>query len=182
MSGHPISAAPPGAAGMMETASGALPRVVEQKAQHMAPTTRPAGVIVIVAAVIVDGAGRLLLVRKRGTHRFMQAGGKIDPGEAAADALARELHEELGVVVEASDLEYLGRFDADAANEAGFVVDARVYAADLGTGAAAAVASAEIDELVWVTPAEALDLPLAPLTSDVLMPLLVERSARARAR
>jgi 8-oxo-dGTP diphosphatase len=153
----------------------------DEKARQMTENTRPAGIIVIVAAVIVDTAGRLLLVRKRGTGRFMQAGGKIDPGEAPADALARELHEEIGVAVASSDLEFLGRFDADAANEAGFVVDARVYAADLGARAAEAVASAEIDRLVWVTPAEALALPLAPLTRDVLMPLLVERAARAAA-
>lgn len=145
----------------------------------MPQNTSPDGIIVIVAAVIVDSAGRLLLVRKRGTDRFMQAGGKIDPGERPADALARELHEELGVVVDASDLEYLGRYEADAANEAGYVVDARVYAVDLGAGAAAAAASAEIDELVWVTPTEALTLKLAPLTSEVLMPVLVQRSERA---
>jgi 8-oxo-dGTP diphosphatase len=36
--------------------------------------------IEIVAALIRDGAGRMLLVRKRGTA-FMQPGGKSDPGE-----------------------------------------------------------------------------------------------------
>ena len=40
----------------------------------------------IVAAVIVDEAGRLLLVRKRGTQAFMQPGGKIAPGETLAQA------------------------------------------------------------------------------------------------
>jgi len=58
-----------------------------------APTPENRGVIVIVAAVIVDADGRLLLVRKRGTERFMQAGGKIDAGETPAVALMRELHE-----------------------------------------------------------------------------------------
>ena len=36
----------------------------------------------IVAALIRDEAGRVLLVRKRGTETFMQPGGKRDPGEA----------------------------------------------------------------------------------------------------
>ena len=135
--------------------------------------------IVIVAAVIVDDAGRLLLVRKRGTERFMQAGGKIDQGESAADALIRELHEELTLVVAPDDLEYLGRFHAPAANEAGHVVDAEIFfvAVDGARVRALAVASAEIDELVWVTPGEAAGIPLAPLTSEVLLPLL---EARAR--
>jgi len=139
-------------------------------ADNAADTAR---VIVIVAAIIVDADGRLLLVRKRGTERFMQAGGKIDPGETAAVALVRELHEELLLVVAPGDLDYLGRFHAPAANEAGHVVDAEVYFVSV-TGTA--VASAEIDELVWVSPADALDLPLAPLTSEVLLPLLAQRA------
>ena len=118
-------------------------------------------VIVIVAAIIWDDSGRLLLVRKRGTERFMQAGGKIDAGENAADALIRELHEELTLVVAPSDLEYLGRFHAPAANEAGHVVDAEIFfvAVDGPRVRAAAVASAEIDEVVWVTPTEAMGIP-----------------------
>ena len=148
----------------------------------MIPNATNAPVIVIVAAGIIDVAGRLLLVRKRGTDRFMQAGGKIDPGESPASALVRELHEELGVVVGPDDLEYLGQFDADAANEAGHVVDAEVFAVDLGARAGDAVASAEIDELIWVSPADALGYPLAPLTSEVLMPVIVERAAAKRGR
>ena len=136
-------------------------------------------VIVIVAAIIWDDEGRLLLVRKHGTERFMQAGGKIDAGENAADALIRELHEELTLIVAPSDLEYLGRFHAPAANEAGHVVDAEIYFVSVDGAAvgAAAVASAEIDEVVWVTPQEAMLIPLAPLTSEVLLPLLAERAA-----
>ena len=138
-----------------------------------APTPENRGVIVIVAAVIVDADGRLLLVRKRGTERFMQAGGKIDAGETPAVALMRELHEELLLVVGPDDLDYLGRFHAPAANEAGYVVDAEVFFVSVQ---GEAVASAEIDELVWVTPDEALSIPLAPLTSEVLLPLLARRA------
>jgi 8-oxo-dGTP diphosphatase len=138
------------------------------------PTALP-GVIVIVAAIIEDERGRLLLVRKRGTDRFMQAGGKIDPGESPADALVRELGEELAVEVAADDLVYLGRFDAPAANEAGYVVDAEVFFVSLD---GEPVASAEIAELLWMSPSDAEGVRLAPLTSDVLLPLLAERDTR----
>jgi 8-oxo-dGTP pyrophosphatase MutT (NUDIX family) len=50
----------------------------------------------IVAALIRDEAGRVLLVRKRGTVAFMQPGGKVDAGESDMAALAREIVEELG--------------------------------------------------------------------------------------
>jgi mutator protein MutT len=60
------------------------------------------GVIDVVAAVI-ERDGKLLITRRReGTHLaglWEFPGGKADPGEAAADALEREILEELGVVV-----------------------------------------------------------------------------------
>lgn len=68
----------------------------------------------IAAAVIRDGNGNLLLVRKRGTQAFMQAGGKIEPDEQPVNALARELREELGITMAQST--YLGKFSAPAAN------------------------------------------------------------------
>ena len=55
--------------------------------------------IEVVAALISNAAGRVLLVRKRGTAAFMQPGGKRDPGEDDVTALSREIAEELGCSV-----------------------------------------------------------------------------------
>jgi ADP-ribose pyrophosphatase YjhB (NUDIX family) len=55
------------------------------------------GTIEVVAALIRDQGGRVLLVRKRGTRAFMQPGGKRDPGEDDIAAISREVAEELGV-------------------------------------------------------------------------------------
>jgi hypothetical protein len=65
-----------------------------------------------VAAVIADGDGRVLLVRKRGSRTFIQPGGKREAGEDALTTLARELHEELGVTMRADSARRLGEFEA----------------------------------------------------------------------
>jgi 8-oxo-dGTP diphosphatase len=132
----------------------------------------------IAAAVIVDEAGRVLLVRKRGTDRFMQAGGKIDAGETAAEALVREISEELGILVDAAALTYWGRFTAVAANEHNHVVDAEAFFLALPDPISSTVAAAaEIEELIWSQPEAALSLPLAPLTHDILLPRLAVAAA-----
>jgi 8-oxo-dGTP pyrophosphatase MutT (NUDIX family) len=126
-------------------------------------------VIRISAALISDPDGRLLLVRKTGTTKFMQAGGKIESGESPAEALARELGEEVGLVVLPDQLNYVGHFVADAANEVDHTVDAFVFSLTVTETVAAA---AEIAEMVWVTVDEARALPLAPLTRDFMLDLI----------
>lgn len=60
----------------------------------------------VVAGVLRDARGRVLLAQRReGTHlagTWEFPGGKVDEGEAAVDALARELREEIGIVVESA--------------------------------------------------------------------------------
>jgi 8-oxo-dGTP diphosphatase len=127
-----------------------------------------AATIKVVAALIRDDAGRVLLVRKRGTAMFMQPGGKRDPGEDDVAALSREIAEELGCVLVPASVRSLGEFDAVAANEPGFRVKADLYGVDV-TGDI--VPSQEIDAAIWVDPAAPPDIHLAPLTRDHVLPL-----------
>ena len=127
----------------------------------------------IAAALILDSAGRALLVRKRGTVAFMQAGGKIEAGEAPLDALRRELKEELAIEL-AAEPEHLGRFSAPAANEEGRVVEAEIF---LLRVEAEVFPAAELEEVRWVDPV-APDVVLAPLTRDHLLPLASESIAK----
>ena len=127
------------------------------------PTT-----IKIAAAALLGRNGQLLLVRKRGTSAFMQPGGKIEPHEAPVDALVRELREELGMMIDPGDPVYLGRFSAQAANEPGAVVVAELFELVVDSDP---VAAAEIEEMIWVSPARQGELTLAPLTRDAVLPL-----------
>ena len=129
-------------------------------------------VLRVAAGIITDETGRTLLVRKVGSSAFMQAGGKIEPGESALDALSRELREEIGLELDPDLTEYLGSFRAVAANEPDTVIRAEVFAL-VTTGDFAA--SGEIEELVWIEDPVSHGLELAELTRDTILPLWVER-------
>lgn len=51
-------------------------------------------------AIIFDDKQRLLLAEDISTGYWTPPGGSIEPGERPADAVVREMHEELGVTVE----------------------------------------------------------------------------------
>ncbi|MGH8665134.1 MAG: Nudix family hydrolase [Burkholderiales bacterium] len=73
-------------------------------ASTTSPATASDRVLQVVAAVVVREDGRFLLAQRpagkvyAGYWEF--PGGKVEPGEVLAAALARELHEELGIEVE----------------------------------------------------------------------------------
>ncbi|HEX6376406.1 MAG TPA: NUDIX domain-containing protein [Allosphingosinicella sp.] len=136
-----------------------------------------AGLIRIVAAVVLDDAGRTLLVRKRGTAAFMQPGGKMAEGETEVGALEREIAEELGCRLEPASCRPLGRFSAPAANEAGWTVEAELFSARLSGEIRL---DAEIEEAVWIDPDVAPQFHLAPLTHRHALPLARELKLQAR--
>jgi len=62
-----------------------------------------ARIVDVVAAVVRDHAGRMLVVRKRGTTAFMQPGGKREPGyQVRAAIYALEID---GAVVPAAEID-----------------------------------------------------------------------------
>ena len=125
----------------------------------------------IAAALLIGTDGQTLLVRKRGTQAFMQPGGKIDAGEQPAEALARELHEELNLRIDPSVAVYLGKFSAPAVNEPGFTVEAELFQVNIDVNVTPA---AEIEEVRWIDPAGDGGLQLAPLTRDLILPFYRE--------
>jgi 8-oxo-dGTP diphosphatase len=119
-------------------------------------------VIPCVGAVIKDGAGRLLLIRRGhepGKGLWSIPGGRIEPGESDEAALVREVREETGLVVTAGRL--IGAVRRPGGG--GSVLDIRDYAASVTGGALAA--GDDADDAVW---ASAADLDRLPLTDGLL--------------
>jgi 8-oxo-dGTP pyrophosphatase MutT (NUDIX family) len=121
--------------------------------------------IIVSAVCVYDAAGRLLTV----------PGGKPEPGESAVQAAARELQEEVGIVVDPRELEPMGVWLAQAANEAATEIEATVFRAP---GAWEARPSAEIAEIRWLDLSAELPGDLAPLLTDHILPALA--AARLR--
>lgn len=138
------------------------------------PPLRPQGeakCIHVVAAVLRDARGRILLARRTvgrdlaGLWEF--PGGKVEPGEAPDDALVRELREELGIeatvgaAVACVDMAYPGKRITLDVREARFSGQPR---------------GLEGQALAWVPLRKLRDYPMPPADVPVVDALLQART------
>ncbi|NLS08815.1 NUDIX domain-containing protein [Nesterenkonia sp. MY13] len=132
-------------------------------------------IIRVAAVVVLDAQQRVLTVRKRGTSRFMQPGGKPEPGESGAATAIREAQEEIGLTLTADQLRPMGSFSAAAANEEKFTVVCENFLVQFHEEAEAILTqlepAAEIAELQWI-PLDELQPreDLAPLLTEEVAP------------
>ncbi|WP_120004935.1 NUDIX hydrolase [Nesterenkonia muleiensis] len=133
-------------------------------------------IIRVAAVIILDREHRVLTVRKQGTDRFMQPGGKPEPGESAQQTAVREVAEEIGLQLRPEQLVDMGTFRAAAANEQNTVVVCQNFMVEYDDAAqeilGALEPAAEIAELRWM-PLESLQ------PAENLAPLLTEQVAPA---
>jgi len=131
----------------------------------------------VVAAAIEDSEGRLLLQQglpgkpHEGLWEF--PGGKVDPGEAPREALAREIAEELGITLDPEAMIPVAFVDGPAPGRHPALV-LLLYGCKLWSGVPQAL---EGQGWGWFTPAEAHAMPLAPLDRELLVAFICKEQA-----
>lgn len=125
----------------------------------------------VAAGVLEDIEGRILVTRRAsaahqgGLWEF--PGGKVESGETVQQALARELHEELGVRVLAS--EFLLSAEHDYGDKA---VRLEVYRVTQWTGEAS---GRELQPLAWYVPNALIGLDFPAANIPILERLLADQ-------
>lgn len=126
-------------------------------------------ILPVVAVALLRRDGRILMQRRPegkqhgGLWEF--PGGKIDPGEGAADAARREMAEELGVVLEAEALMPI----SFAEQAQGRRVLLMLYAARVWQGEPQAL---EGQHFEWIAPDTLMGLAMPPLDVPLACDLL----------
>jgi 8-oxo-dGTP diphosphatase len=122
--------------------------------------------LIVVAAALVDSAGRILLQKRRsgvdhaGLWEF--PGGKVEPGEHLQAALVRELAEELGVMVNESDLAPIGFATTNATAARQIVL--LLYRCREWSGEPRCL---DAEAIAWVPPQDVASLAMPPLDIDL---------------
>ncbi|MCU1407504.1 MAG: hypothetical protein JWQ43_3807, partial [Glaciihabitans sp.] len=104
-----------------------------------------------------DGREEVLLGRKKtglGLGRLVGPGGKLEPGESPAQAIVREVFEEVGLVVKEDELELRGQLNYPFPHSPRWSQKSWVFVSRVFRGEA--VASDELEPL-WV---DVADIPL----------------------
>lgn len=117
-------------------------------------------------AIIRDN--RLLVVRKRGSRDYLMPGGKPEEKETPVEALARELKEEVDCSFDAASLTFLGRFE-DFTSDGKAKVSIELFSGEL---MGEPKASSEIEELKWISAADAINPFVTPIIRKQILPFL----------
>lgn len=116
-----------------------------------------------VGGIVVDDAGRILLVR-RGQEpakgRWSVPGGRVEAGEDDPTATAREVLEETGLAVTVAEL--VGTVERDAPDGSVYAISDYRCTPSPGSDPALVVAGDDADEVGWFTPEQVRELDCAP--------------------
>lgn len=130
-------------------------------------TTRSDRPLVGVGVAVID-QGRILLVRRAndpGRGLWAVPGGKVDVGERLAEAAAREVREETGLLVEVGELVWAGEHISDQVHIVLIDFLGTLIGGDLAPGD-------DADRAEWVPLENAVDYPLTETMYELVAVLL----------
>ena len=134
----------------------------------------------VVAAVIEDSAGRVLLCQQNGGHRLWGLpGGKIRAAESPIHAAIRDIREETGTETKILDVVGMYQVTGDGCGEDMPDLLVYVFRGRLEAGEAAVNSPGRIRRLAWCDPA-ALPQPLTATTRIAIADALADRSGVLR--
>ena len=126
--------------------------------------------IYLANALVTDIEGRMLAVRKKNSKFFQMVGGKIDGTEEPKETLVREFLEEINIDINLHQVNFLGKHETIAVNEANTIVHANVFHVHLNSLNELKIA-AEIEEMAWITKENFNEYQLAHLLEEFSLPI-----------
>ncbi len=123
------------------------------------------------SAMAVVRDNQLLVVRKRGSRDYLMPGGKPKRGESPIEALKRELMEEISCGVDSSSIALLGTFE-DLTSDGRAKVSIDLFSGEL---IGEPKPASEIEELGWISAADAISPNLTPIIKRQIMPFLLQK-------
>jgi ADP-ribose pyrophosphatase YjhB (NUDIX family) len=124
---------------------------------------KPNSIVIALSALVLDDAGRLLMIRRTDNNKHALPGGRHELGETMTEAVIRETIEETGITVEVTGLigiysnphHVMAYDDGEVRQEFSICFRARPVAGEPRT-------SDESSEVRWVDPAQLDDLDIHP--------------------
>ena len=123
------------------------------------------------SAMVIVKDNKLLVVRKRGSPDFLMPGGKPERNESPIEALKRELMEEISCEVDSSSIALLGTFE-DLTSDGRAKVFIDLFSGEL---IGEPKPSSEIEELGWISAADAISPNLTPIIKRQILPFLLQK-------
>jgi ADP-ribose pyrophosphatase YjhB (NUDIX family) len=124
---------------------------------------KPNSIVIALSALVLDDAGRLLMIRRTDNNKHALPGGRHELGETMTEAVIRETIEETGITVEVTGLigiysnphHVMAYDDGEVRQEFSICFRARPVAGEPRT-------SDESSEVRWVDPAQLDELDIHP--------------------
>ena len=115
---------------------------------------------------------KFLVTRSAGKDFFIAPGGKLENNETPAQALERELNEEVQINIDVTTLEDLGTFYAEAAGKDGVMLEMYVFKVNDYKGEP--TPSSEVEEIKWIN-TQTTGIQIGSIFEHDVMPLLKEK-------